>query len=78
MTQQKYVTPEEFFEMFHDERIDMLGWKMISENEDDESATMLLKAGSSEKFFFQILVETSLLFSFFDFISPKNSYSWQN
>ncbi len=43
MVQQKYVSPEECFKMFYDERVVIMGFKMISENDDDESATMLIR-----------------------------------
>jgi hypothetical protein len=50
MMQQKYVTPEEFFEMFHDETIKMYNWEMVATGDDDEDATMLLRYKKKDEF----------------------------
>jgi hypothetical protein len=50
MVQQKYVTPKQFFEMYHDEQITLLGWEMVSAAEEDQSATMLLRYKMCEEF----------------------------
>ena len=43
MVQQKYVTPQEYFDMYHDDSIKLISWDMIDTGESDESATMLLR-----------------------------------
>ncbi len=50
MVQQKYVTPEEYFKIFYDETIEIMGFTMTSENDDDESATMLLRFKKQKDF----------------------------
>ena len=42
LKQQRYVTPKEYFELYHDPTVELIWWDMISNGEDDESATMLL------------------------------------
>ncbi|MCP3663904.1 MAG: hypothetical protein GY696_15660 [Gammaproteobacteria bacterium] len=42
MVQQKYVTPKEFFQLYNDESVTLLGWDMVTQDEEDQSATMLL------------------------------------
>ncbi len=43
MVQQKYVSPKEFFKMYHDDSIDLMGWEMVGDRENDQSATMLVR-----------------------------------
>ncbi len=42
MVQQKYVAPKEFFQLYNDESVTLLSWDMVAQNDDDQSATMLL------------------------------------
>ncbi len=42
MVQQKYVTPKEYyvtpkeyFQLFHDESVTLLGWDMVTQDDDD-------------------------------------------
>ncbi|MGB5440078.1 MAG: DNA polymerase, partial [Gammaproteobacteria bacterium] len=51
LLQQKYVTPQEFFKLFHDPTVDLKSWEMIGgQDEDDESATMLVRYTKKEDF----------------------------
>jgi len=50
MTQQQYVTPEKFFEMYHDEKVTLLDWDMISYGDEDQSATMLVRYRMGDDF----------------------------
>ncbi|MCP3666870.1 MAG: hypothetical protein GY696_30985 [Gammaproteobacteria bacterium] len=43
MVQQKYVSPKEFFKMYHDDSTDLMGWEMVGDWENDQSATMLVR-----------------------------------
>jgi len=47
MTQQKYVTPEELYQMFHDETIEMISFEMVGEG---DAAQMLLNYRMEEEF----------------------------
>jgi hypothetical protein len=49
MVQQKYVSPQEFFEMFHDEKVTLLNWEMVG-SDDDKGATMLLRYKMQDDF----------------------------
>ncbi len=48
--QQKYVNPQEFFNMYHDEKMEICGWNMVSDGDDDESATMLIRFKMNDEF----------------------------
>ncbi|MCP3661873.1 MAG: hypothetical protein GY696_05150, partial [Gammaproteobacteria bacterium] len=50
MVQQKYVTPKEFFQLYNDESVSLLGWDMIAQDDDDQSATMLLRYKLADDF----------------------------
>ncbi len=50
MVQQKYVTPKEFFKLYNDESVTLLGWDMVTQDDDDQSATMLLRYKMADDF----------------------------
>ncbi|MCP3663201.1 MAG: hypothetical protein GY696_12020 [Gammaproteobacteria bacterium] len=50
MVQQKYVTPKEFFQLYNDESVTLLGWDMVTQDDDDQSATMLLRYKMADDF----------------------------
>ncbi len=50
MMQQKYVNPQEFFNMYQDEKMEICGWNMVSDGDDDESATMLIRFKMNDEF----------------------------
>ncbi len=50
MMQQKYVTPQEFFDMYHDEKMELCGWDMVSSGNEDQSATMLIRFKMNNEF----------------------------
>ena len=50
MDQQKYVTPQEFFKLFHNETVTLKGWQMVASGDDDASATMLVRYKMTEDF----------------------------
>ncbi len=51
MVQQKLdVTPKEYFQLFHDHYVTLLGWGMVTQDDDNQSVTMLLQFKNSEGF----------------------------
>jgi len=60
MMQQKYVTPEEFFQLFHDKTVQLQNWEMVSAGENDQSATMLIRYKQAEGFI-QPLANTNVI-----------------
>ncbi len=50
MMQQKYITPQQFFDMYHNEKMAICGWDMVSAGEEDQSATMLARFKMNDEF----------------------------
>jgi hypothetical protein len=50
MNQKMYVDPQKFFEMYHDDKVTILDWEMISEDDTDKSATMLVRYKMADGF----------------------------
>ncbi|MCP3662158.1 MAG: hypothetical protein GY696_06620, partial [Gammaproteobacteria bacterium] len=71
MVQQKYVTPKEFFKLYNDESVTLLGesvtllgWDMVIQDVEDQSATMLLQYKMADDFV-QPLKNTNVILAAF-------------